>query len=174
MTNTKAFGISHINKQAKEINKMSRYYSSIDNGETHIDYYPFFSNSKIDELLTELIMSTNECKEKGLDYLRNDEEIIMYAYFLIIKHFTALKKQLDKKTIEFHFTVLNNLYDKGYYEEFINEMFDENEVQKVIDKMHNLEEFALRNEQRLLEKVKVIKDNTTNKHLQEKLINNIN
>lgn len=173
MTKKKPVGLSFIDKKVKELSKVEKYYLDVENNE-FINYSPTFTEDKIDDIITELVLSIEECKQKGIDFLRNDSEILKYAHFLIIKHFTSLKNELEKKSIEVHIEALSKLYNMGWFTLFISDMFDEVEVQKVIDKIHKVDEMAKLLKSELDLKRKIVQENTTNDFMKEKILNKIN
>ena len=141
MTSRKPIGLSYVEKKKKEIDKKEKFYLDEDKKD-FIYYYPVFSEQKIDNLIVELMEVIKECKERSLNYLTNDAEILQYCEFLIIKHFTSLSNELEGKTLEVHLETMSKMYDSRMLDMFMNDMFDELEKHRVFDKLNNVEKLA--------------------------------
>ena len=70
--------------------------------------------------------------------MNTDEEIARYLLFLIIKHFTSFKSEVDNKPFDIHYASMELLEEVGLYRTFLNHMFDPAEVNKVLDRKMKL------------------------------------
>lgn len=134
MTNKKTtqFKLKDIQAKAKELTKVSKFY--LDKEETmFINYYPKFSKKKVHDVFVEISDSIKILEELELNFPSNDLELIQYIQFLIIKHFTSLKSELDGKSIEVHIETMIKLLETGLFERFFDEMFDMAEVNDLLE-----------------------------------------
>lgn len=144
MTNKKPtqFKLKDIQAQAKELTKVSKFY--LDKEETSfINYYPKFSKKKSHDLFVELSDTIKKLEELKLDFPSNDLELIQYVQFLIIKHFTSLKSELNGKSIEVHIETMIKLLETGLFERFFSEMFDMAEVHDLLEDLDKKAELGL-------------------------------
>lgn len=165
-----SIGLSYINQKEENVNRKEKYFFNKEN-EEFIYYFPIFSKNKRDELIVELASSINYCKENNLDYLKNDADILQYTYFLVIKHFTSLYDELKDKSFEVHIETLSKLYDTEIYDLFFKEVFDEVEVQKVIDQLYSIEDLVDKYVKALQNKKDYISNNVGTKILKDKVLN---
>lgn len=133
--------LSEVKKRVKELEKKEKFYLDKENDE-YIYYYPKFSDTKINELIEELYKSITYCQENNLDNLNTDEEIARYLLFLIIKHFTSFKSEVDNKPFDTHYASMEMLEEVGLYRIFLNYMFDPAEVNKVLDRKNEIEKLG--------------------------------
>lgn len=129
----KKLTLKQIQKEHKQLNKMASYVYDDANNIT-IKYYEQFSESKIDELLLDLYDSMKQAEDDGLDYFEDEARIVFFVHFLIIKHFTDFKNEIPNDFPTQH-TIMKQFYDKGIYYDLMNNMFDGNEVTKVIERV---------------------------------------
>lgn len=167
-TKNKPIGLSFIDQKVKNANKKEKFYLD-ENKENFIHYFPIFSKKKIDDLLTELMTTIQYCKSNNLEYLSNDAEILQYTNFLIIKYFTSLHTELKDKSFEIHIDTLEKLYDSEMYDLFLAEMFNDEQLTKVIDKLYEVNELANKYEKVLKEQKLILDNKIQNKVLKNKL-----
>lgn len=133
--------LSEVKKRVKELEKKEKFYLDKENDE-YIYYYPKFSDTKINELIEELYKTITYCQENKLDKLNTDEEIGRYLQFLIIKHFTSFKSEVDNKPFDIHYASMEMLEEVGLHRTFLNHMFDPVEVNKVLDRKNEIEKLG--------------------------------
>lgn len=133
----KKFTLKDLDLKVDHINKQSSYILNEETGD-YISYYPRFSKSKKDKLFEELLHTHNYVKENKLDYFNNDFELIHYLHFLIFKYFTSLHNELKDKSVETHFETFHKLYESGLLEEFLHNVFDQEEIAKVLDQFYDI------------------------------------
>lgn len=133
--------LSDIQKQVSELDKIEKFYLDKENDQ-FIYYYPKFSEDKINEIFEELISTGEHCKENKLDKLQTDDEVTDYLQFLIIKHFTSLKEELENKSFDTHYETMKALKKNGLHRVFLDHMFDSDEVIKVLDRKNEVEKLA--------------------------------
>lgn len=172
MTKKKPQALSFLDSEIKELDSMKVYHLDIEKGKS-LKYYPKFAENKIDEVLEELILSIAECKKNNIELLTNDDEILKYAHYLIIKHFTDMKDYLSEKDIYENIAYLDKFYKIGWFDLFIGDMFDEVEIQKVIDKVYKMAEFSKKHEKELAKKIQLIEQNVKNETLKKKALDKL-
>ncbi len=129
--------LAEVKKRVQELHKKQKFYLDKENDE-FIYYYPKFSEKKINELLDELLITIKYCQENKLDKLNDDDRTLQYLQFLIIKHFTSLKEELDNKSFDIHFETKESLEETGLYRIFLDHMFDPSEVHDVLDRFNDI------------------------------------
>ncbi len=128
----KPLNLTTARKKAREVNKIRIY--NFEDG-TYIKYYPIFPDTKIDELLEDYQRLIKEAAEKNI--MLSDKNSFYLIHLMCIKHFTSLKKSF-KDGLENHLNVLNVLIDAGYFKTIIEEVFTQNEFNKVLDYMSEI------------------------------------
>ncbi|MGE7840762.1 hypothetical protein ACQKNX_08215 [Lysinibacillus sp. NPDC093712] len=129
--------LSDVKQRVKELHKKQKFYLDKED-DVFIEYYPKFSEKKINQTLEELFITITYCQENEIDNLNSDDKIMQYLQFLVIKHFTSLKEELDKKPFDIHFKTKNELEETGLYRIFLDHMFDPAEVYEVLDRMNDV------------------------------------
>ncbi|MCL1696255.1 MULTISPECIES: hypothetical protein [unclassified Lysinibacillus] len=172
MTNKKSnpVGLSYISQQSEYVNSKEKYYINKEQ-DKYIYYFPTFGKNKSDELIIELATTINYCHDKNIDFLKNDADVLKYVHFLIIKHFSSLYEEIKDKSFEVHIETLSKMYDTGMYDLFFNEIFNEDEVQKVIDQLYLTEELADKYVKELTEQKEIISKNVNTQLLRDKVLN---
>lgn len=133
--------LSDIQKQVAELDKIEKFYLDKENDQ-FIYYHPKFAEDKINEIFEELITTGEYCKENKLDKLQTDDEVTEYLQFLIIKHFTSLKDELENKSFDTHYETMKALEKNGLHRVFLDHMFDSVEVIKVLDRKNEVEKLG--------------------------------
>lgn len=139
---SKKLTLKKIQSEHKKLNTMSTFVYDEDTN-TRIKYYEQFSESKIDELLKELHSSLVYVEENNLEFFKDEAEFILFTHFLIIKHFTDLGDEIPDD-FPTQFTIMHQLYDKGIYHKLMNDMFDGNEIMKVLDRIDEMVNMVLK------------------------------
>lgn len=129
----KQLTMNKIKTEAKNTYKMEEY--SINDKDEVIKFYPVFPGSKIDEVIKEyqedlIYAQSNDIESFGED----DGFTIEYILFLCIKHFTSLEKGFSQN-LENKILQMKYLIDAGYYQQIIDEVFMQQEIRKVLDRI---------------------------------------
>lgn len=134
---SKAITFKSLVKEAKDMDKYSKH---VFGDGTHIMYNKKFSEDKINDLLVELLTHIKYKFENNFDYFNNYLQIKTYVNFLIIKHFTKLGDEIKDSTLEDNISMLELLGTTGKFRPIFEEVFPDEEVYKVNDRLHELED----------------------------------
>lgn len=138
----KQVGLNYFNNKIKELETTKVFYFDEEQTEA-LNYHVKFSSTKIQEVILELTQTKGYCTENKDESLDGDLNIYKYLEFLIFKKFTDTEKLLKDKDFAYKLKFSKNLYDTGIIELFLNTVFDQAEVQKVVDK---LQEFLIKSD----------------------------
>lgn len=133
--------LSDIQKQVAELDRIEKFYLDKENDQ-FIYYHPKFAEDKINEIFEELISTGEYCKENKLDKLSTYDKAMEYLQFLIIKHFTSLKDELENESFDTHYKTMKALEKKGLHRVFLDHMFDSAEVVKVLERKNEVEKLG--------------------------------
>jgi len=128
----KPISLAQIKKQQKEINTMSTYVLDSETN-TVLKYYEKFDNLLIEELLTELHENVLFADKHNIDFFNDESIFLKYVYFLLIKKFTHLGKDIPD-TLPEQIPVISTLISTGLFETIFEHCFDPEEVARVIEK----------------------------------------
>lgn len=107
------------------------------NDKVTLYYAEKFGQTKIDELLTELLETVNfTSTTEGVEEMDN-VSILMYLNFLIVKHFTNLQEAMEGLDFYQNIEASVKAYDKGWVN-IVIETMDVVELSKVYDKFYDL------------------------------------
>lgn len=125
--------LSTIVKQAEKYEEILPY--TLSNG-MDIEFYPYFSKTKIDEIVKEYqeyIQSEDKEDKEFIDLVSKDDvSVILFWQFLTVKKFTHFGVQMkDCKKASDLAPYFNALLETGILEEICNEVFDLNELRKI-------------------------------------------
>ncbi|WP_107838610.1 hypothetical protein [Metasolibacillus meyeri] len=134
-------GLSYIHQQTEKVNQKEKFYFDKEQDE-FILYYPTFSQNKKDELFVELVETINYYEQNNAPFISNDFELIRYTEFLIFKHFSSLKDELDGKSYEIHKETADKIYTTGLHKIFKELVFNDDEINKVIEQLYSISELA--------------------------------
>lgn len=140
----KTISLKDMNKQAKKLNDYSTYtVETKDNVSMIFKYNEQFDYQKIEELLKDLQAHLKYANEHYPEQI-NDDFIYKFLFYLIIKHFSNIKAEVDKEgnTFEVNMQARDTLISLGYYKMFYSEIFNWDEVMKVIDSFNELVELV--------------------------------
>lgn len=140
----KTITLKDMQKQAKKLNEYSTYTVKTEGNVSNVfKYYEKFDELKIEELLHDLKSHLDYAQENYKDHV-NDDFIYKFLFFLIIKHFSNIKDEVDKEgnTFEVNMQARDTLISLGYFKLFFDEIFDPEEVMRVIDAFNKLVELA--------------------------------
>lgn len=114
-----------ILKLADKYDEIEQY--ELSNGEL-IEYYPYFSASKINELTEEFhryANSEDKTEKKFMDtVLEDDFNLVMFYYFLAVKKFTHYGEQMKRiKKVKSLIPYYNALLETGILQEIVDDAF---------------------------------------------------
>lgn len=131
--NKKQLSLTAMKDTYRDIN---RYKEHVWDAETKtvIKYHERFDKNKIEELLVELYQDIEHAENENYKFFHKDENMMKYTSLLIIKHFTHFRKSIpddfDKKL-----QYMKEMIGMGLVELMFDELFLEEEVQKVFEKI---------------------------------------
>ena len=125
----------------EEILEESKKYDTLETAtigkDFEVQFYPNFKQSKIDNLLEEMsnfFSNTDKDSQSFIELINSDEKYeVLIIYFFIAKEFTHLGEDMkDKETPAELFPYFEALIETGYLTELIEDIFLQEELQKVI------------------------------------------
>lgn len=139
--------IAKVKKQSKEFDKTEKY--EITDGVykgSIITFYPTFSDTKIEELLTELQSIQKEIVDNKLDI--SEKMNVYIIQFLIIKHFTHFKNAIPSSLLpndknESLLDYLEHFQKTGLFKLILDNVFLPTEIQKVFESLTDFVSKAL-------------------------------
>lgn len=126
--------LNRITELKNEMYTMEKFFV---NETDYIEFYPKFPKTIVDEAVEDALKITNEAKQDGKLLINNDLELKIFMNFMIIKHFTNLKEQLDGLDYQTHVAVMSEMIDNRLYASIIQN-FDKEEVEMVHELVSNL------------------------------------
>lgn len=122
------------------IDKMDTYVLETDvesNTNTVIRYYKEFNHNKINDLLEEAYENLELDKREDLGFFTDDAVFINYVMWLVAVRFTSLSKDVSKDLKE-QAPIMDEMVATGLLETIHDEVLDQSEVFKVIDRINKL------------------------------------
>lgn len=125
----------------EEVLEESRKYETLETAtigqDFEIQFYPHFKQSKIDKLIEDMGMflnNTDKDSQSFIELINSDEKYeVLIIYFFITKEFTHLGEDMkDKETPAELFPYFEALIETGYLTELIEDIFLQEELQKVM------------------------------------------
>ena len=132
----KVLSFKDIMKQADDIDKYSTYTVNEELNQV-IKYNEKFSETKIEELITELFNHIQYDIDHEIGYFKNELHLNTYVNFLIIKHFTNLKEVISD-SLEENIITIPKLRKLRYFTLMFSEVFDANEVNRITERLHTI------------------------------------
>lgn len=121
--------MSEIKKQDKNKYSTKETFTFEDGKTLNVEVY--FRPSKVQTLLEEYSEQINYAQTNGIEI--SEQTLHDYLYFLMIKHFTTLGKDIADD-FETQIAQLEWLVDSDYFKPIVEEAFLKEEVMKVFDK----------------------------------------
>lgn len=125
--------LKDITKEFKSINTLSTHVLNKEDNIV-IKYYKVFDNKRVEELMKEAYSNLEYDNVHNLGFFKEDEIFVQYIFFLILKHMTNLKAEIPD-TLDEQISIFNQLISIGLFEEMFNNVFDSNEVSKVLERI---------------------------------------
>lgn len=118
-------GITHIRDLAKEYSKMEVF--EIDD-ERQVQFYPVFTDDKIDELITEMQGLIKQAEDQKIELKDSDVENMLLL--LCVKHFTHLKNRINDQ-LDYQLALYKDMLKSGLFKIIIQDVFPPVELHKV-------------------------------------------
>ena len=136
----KKVSLKDIEKQYKSVTTLSTH---VINKEENIviQYYKVFDNTRIEAIMKEAYSNIEYDEKHKLNFFINDEIFIQYIFFLTIKHMTNLHDEIPS-TLDKQINIFNQLIAIGLFEEMFNNVFDPNEVSKILERFGSFASMA--------------------------------
>lgn len=125
--------LSDIQAKQKDVNKQTIYVYDKENNIV-IRYNEKFNPATTENLLKLTYDNLVFAEKNNINYFKNDTAFLQYIYFLIIKFYSNLGKDIPDKLDE-QIPVFHSIIETGLFELFFNELFDPEEVLGVVDKV---------------------------------------
>lgn len=120
--------LQSIKEKAEHMNEIKELNLTDD---ITIKYHPRFSNSKVGELVKDLLLLVKEYEEGLKDKLPVlDSQLNHIINFLTVKHFTELKEELKDTSYEEQLKLMYDLMNTGWFGEILL-AFEDGELEKV-------------------------------------------
>lgn len=130
----KTLKLNDLDKKAKKLNQLTTYTIDRKTNEV-VKYNEIFDEKKIQELIIELNEHMQYDKKNKIGYFENNQKVIEYIYFLIIKHFSHFKNEIGSQ-FETNIASFDKLVSLGLFHKFHNDIFDPEQVAKVFDRFY--------------------------------------
>lgn len=136
-----------IKKNKAHKNRMDRMETYVleadveNNTNIIIKYYKEFNHNKINALLEEAYENLELDKKDNLGFFTDDAVFINYVMWLVAVRFTSLSKDVPKDLAE-QVVIMSDMVSTGLLERIHNEVLDQAEVFKVIEKINSLTKLA--------------------------------
>lgn len=122
------------------MDKMETYVLETDvenNTNTVIKYYKLFNHNKINDLLKEAHENLELDKKEDLGFFTDDAVFINYVMWLVAVRFTSLSKDVPKDLKE-QASIMEDMVGTGLLERIHDEVLDQSEVFKVVERINKL------------------------------------
>lgn len=126
--------LNRVTELKNEMYEMKEFYL---NDNDYIDMYIKFPKTIVDEMVNDALDITRKAKEDGKLLIANELELKILINFMIIKHFTSLKEQMDGLDYQTHIAIMSEMIDSRLYATII-QAFDQKEVDMVHELVLNL------------------------------------
>lgn len=126
--------LNRVTELKNEMYEMKEFYL---NDNDYIDMYIKFPKTIVDEMVNDALDITRKAKEDGKLLIANELELKILINFMIIKHFTSLKEQMDGLDYQTHIAIMSEMIDSRLYATII-QAFDQQEVDMVHELVLNL------------------------------------
>ena len=132
--------LAQVQQEAEALDYMETYVVHSDGVANEVvKYYPIFDQKKIGALIQEIQEKIDYTSKNKINYLQSDYDVLEYTHFLIIKYFSHFKDEISDE-FEKQYAQMQALISMGYYELFFNEIFNELQVARVLDKLYSFVE----------------------------------
>lgn len=133
--------LKEILTESKKVDVMSTFIVDPETKKT-VKFNKYFDRTKVEELIKELFTDMMYAVENEYNYFENEEQLIKYELLLVIKYFTHFKDEIGE-TFEEKILAMEALMKLGLYDLFFDEIFDQDQVADVIERVNLVAEKAV-------------------------------
>ena len=148
-----------LSEVLSETQKYDVMFTHVLNAEENrvIKYNKYFDAEKIQELILELFEDMQYAVENDIPFFENEEQLIKYEMLLIIKYFSHFKEEIGNN-FEEKIVALHALFKTGLFDLFFEELFLENEVVNVMERVNQTAERAVFIEKEVKEQLEKVEN----------------
>ena len=133
--------LKEILTESKKVDVMSTFIVDPETKKT-VKFNKYFDRTKVEELIKELFADMMYAVENEYNYFETEEQLIKYELLLVIKYFTHFKDEIGE-TFEEKILAMEALMKLGLYDLFFDEIFDQDQVADVIERVNLVAEKAV-------------------------------
>lgn len=159
--------LDYFEKKASHANRKEKLFLNEERTEFMM-YHPTFSKSKRTALIQELLEYVTEAHDKKYDLFENEGRVNQFLQYLMIRYFTDMKALTDSFTLEEHIALMRTLIDTEMLDYIVLEVFDLDEVSKVLNEYNLAKERLVKVSQQLEQQAKINKQAQNAQRLHEK------
>lgn len=141
--------LTEIIQESEKFDVMSTYPLDVE-GNRVIKYNKYFNHKQIEKLIVELYEDMKYVIENKIEFFENEEQLLKYELLLIIKYFSHFKDEIGS-SFEEKIHALEVLMKIGIFDLFYEEIFDDNQVLEVIERVNLVAERAVQLEDSIKE-----------------------
>ncbi len=142
MTNTQSpIKLRELIEETQKLDVMSTFIIDEENNRV-VKFNKYFDATQVEKLVLEFFEDMQYAVQNKYDFFNNEEQFIKYELLLVIKYFSHFKDEIGN-TFEEKIQAMEALMRLGLYDVFFDEIFDQNQVLFVIDKINNVAEKAI-------------------------------
>ena len=148
--------LSEVLSETEKYDVMSTHVLNAEENRV-IKYNKYFDTEKVQELIIELFEDMQYAVENDIPFFENDEQLIKYEMLLIIKYFSHFKAEIGE-SFEEKIQALHALFKTGLFDLFFEELFLENEVVNVMERVNQTAERAVFIEKNMTEQLEKVEN----------------
>ncbi|MFJ7915853.1 hypothetical protein B1B04_09255 [Lysinibacillus sp. KCTC 33748] len=133
--------LKDILAESKKVDVMSTFVVDPETKKT-VKYNEYFDRTQVEKLTLELFNDMQYAIEKEYSFFESEEQLIKYELLLIIKYFSHFKNEIGD-TFEEKIMAMEALMKIGLFDLFFDEIFDQNQVGEVIERVNKVAEKAV-------------------------------
>lgn len=132
--------LAQVQQEAEALDYMETYVVHSDGVANEVvKYYPIFDQKKIGALIQEIQEKIDYTSKNKINYLQSDLDVLEYVHFLMIKYFSHFGDEIAEE-FEKQYAQMQALISRGYFDLFFDEVFNEHQVARVLDKLYSFVE----------------------------------
>lgn len=142
MTETQSpIKLSELIEETQKFDVMSTFI--IDEEENKvIKFNKYFDNKIVEKLAIEFFEDMQYSINNSYDFFENNDQFLKYELLLIIKHFSHFRDEIGS-SFEEKIQAMEILMKIGLFDIFFDEIFDQNQVYHVIERINTIAERAV-------------------------------
>lgn len=133
--------LKEVLSESKKVDVMSTFIVDPEINKT-VQYNKYFNRTQVEELVKELFADMQYAIKNEYEFFENEEQLIKYELLLIIKYFSHFKNEIGE-TFEDKIMAMEALMKIGLFDLFFDEIFDQNQVADVIERVNMVAEKAV-------------------------------